>query len=240
MSTRRPWTDAERALLRELYADTPTAVIAARLGRPLKAVYQQARTLGLSKSPHYMTREHGARAREVGKATRFVPGQVSWNKGQHYLPGGRCPETQFRPGNTPHNWVPVGSYRLNGDGYLDRKVSDLRRGARDWEAVHRLVWKEVHGEIPSGHAVVFKPGRRTTVLEEITPDALELVTRQELMRRNTVHRLPPELKDTIRTLGVLNRKINARTKHEEPDGGSAQSLVRNARGAAGRGEADGA
>lgn len=42
MSTRRPWTDTERALLRELYADTPTAVIAARLGRSVGTVFTAA------------------------------------------------------------------------------------------------------------------------------------------------------------------------------------------------------
>jgi hypothetical protein len=208
--SRRFWTDDERAIVRRLYANTPTTEIAAYLGRSVKTAYTTARNLGLKKSPHYMRQQHGAHVRTVGEATRFKAGQVSWNKCAHYVPGGRAAETQFRPGNTPHNWVPVGSYRVNSDGYLDRKVSDLRRGARDWEAVHRLVWKEAHGEIPAGHSVVFRPGRSTTVLEEITLDALELVTRQELMRRNTVHRLPPELKDTIRTLGVLRRKINQR------------------------------
>lgn len=226
--TRRPWTSQDIATLRRLYAETPTTELAEHFGRSLKIVYEKAKRLGLRKAPHYMREQHGARAREVGKATRFVPGQKSWNKGTHYVAGGRAGETQFKPGNTPYNWVPVGSYRINRDGYLDRKISDERRGARDWEAVHRLVWKEAHGEIPAGHVVVFRPGRATTVMEDITLDALELITRQELMRRNTVHRYPEEVKVAIRQLGVFRRKINKRTKHEESDGGPAQSPVRGA------------
>lgn len=212
--TRRPWTEQDIATLRRLYASTPTTELAEHFGRSLKIVYEKAKRLGLRKAPHYMREQHGARAREVGKATRFAPGQKPWNKGTHYVAGGRSVETRFSPGNTPYNWVPVGSYRINRDGYLDRKVSDLRRGARDWEAVHRLVWKEAHGEIPAGHVVVFRGGRNSTVLEEITLDALELVTRQELMRRNSVHRYPEDVKAAIRQLGVLHRRINERTNSQ--------------------------
>lgn len=233
--TRRPWTSQDIATLRRLYAETPTQALADSLGRSLKMVYEKAKRLGLRKAPHYMREQHGARARLVGEGTRFQPGQPAWNKGMSYVPGGACADTQFKPGNTPHNWVPVGSLRINRDGYLDRKISDERRGARDWEAVHRLVWKEAHGEIPAGHVVVFRPGRASTVLEDITLDALELVTRQELMRRNTVHRYPEDVKVAIRQLGVFRRKINKRTKHEESDGGPAQSPVCRAGAADGQG-----
>lgn len=215
---RRPWTEQDIATLRRLYASTPTTELAEHFGRGLRAVYDKAMVLGLKKSPHYLHVHHGARAAVVGTATRFVPGQKPWNKGTHYVAGGRSVETRFSPGNTPYNWAPVGSYRINRDGYLDRKVSDERRGARDWEAVHRLIWKEAHGEIPPNHVVAFRPGRKSIVLEEITLDALELVSRQEMIRRNTIHRYPEDVKAAIRQLGVLHRRINERTKHEESNG----------------------
>lgn len=79
------------ATLRRLYAETPTTELAEHFGRSLKIVYDKAKRLGLRKAPHYMREQHGARAREVGKATRFAPGQKSWNKGTHYIPGGRAP-----------------------------------------------------------------------------------------------------------------------------------------------------
>lgn len=235
MARRRPWTSQDIATLRRLYAETPTVEIGERLGRHIESIYEKANRLGLKKSPHYMRARHGEQVKRIGAGTRFLPGQPAWNKGMHYVPGGACADTQFRPGNTPHNWAPVGTYRINRDGYLDRKVSDLRRGARDWEAVHRLVWKEAHGEIPAGHIVVFQPGRHSTVLEDITPDALELITRRELMARNSVHRYPEEIKQAIRQLGVLHRRINERTTNEKPDGRSEKPPVRDARTAAGQG-----
>lgn len=213
--TRRPWTDVERDELRRCYADTPTQELADRLGRPLRAVYDMAKKEGLKKSPHYFARGLGGRTDgTLGLATRFTSGQKSWNKGQHYQPGGACKDTQFKPGFTPHNWVPVGAYRINAEGYLDRKTHESR-GARNWEGVHRLVWVEAHGPIPAGHAVVFKPGRRTNVLQEITLEALDLVTRGELMRRNTIHRYPPELKQTMKLVARVKRIIKERADEEQ-------------------------
>ncbi len=59
---------------------------------------------------------------------------------------------------------------------------------------------------------MFLPGMHSTTLAEITLDRLELVTRQELMRRNSIHRLPDELRDIVRTKGVLSREINKQTR----------------------------
>ncbi len=78
--------------------------------------------------------------------------------------------------------------------------------------VARLVWEEANGPIPPGHAVVFKPGRATTERQAITPDALELLSRGELMKRNTRHNYPPELNALLSLKAALTRRINRRTK----------------------------
>lgn len=209
---RRAWTDAETALLRALYADTPTTEIAARMGRTIKSVYFFAHKLGLRKSDTYFVAGLGGRTYDGrGTETRFKPGQVSWNKGQRYVAGGRSAETRFKPGRMPHTWKPVGTYRLrqekNGVVYLERKISDTGYTPRDWMAVHRMVWEAEHGRIPPGHVVVFRPGRRTAVLEDITLDAVELISRQELIRRNSIHRYPPELRETMRLIGRVKSRL---------------------------------
>lgn len=219
---RRPWTDADRDLVRRHYADMPTAELAARMGRSVKTVYSVAYKLGLRKSGTYFAAGLGGRTGDGrGAATRFQPGHVTWNKGTRYIAGGRSAETRFRAGQIPHTWQPVGTYRVRKDrsgGYLEQKMTDTRCTRRDWIAVHRMVWEATHGPIPPNHVVAFRPGRKSIVLEEITLDALELVTRQELMRRNSVHRYPEDVKAAIRQLGVLHRRINERTKHEESNG----------------------
>lgn len=196
----RPITPVDIVMIREFYPIMPKAALAMVMGRTPIAVRNMATKLGVKTSPE-----------TIAKYCRFQRGHKSWNKGKKgWQSGGRSAETRFRTGQRPHTWKPVGTYRVNSDGYLDRKVTDTGYPPRDWVAVHRLVWAEAHGPIPAGHSVTFKPGRRTTELERITPDALELVTHQELMRRNTVHRLPPELVRLVQLRGALIRKINHR------------------------------
>lgn len=209
---RRPWTDAERDLVRRHYADMPTAELAARLGRSVKTVYTVAYKLGLRKSDTYYAAGLGGRTGDGrGAGTRFKRGHVTWNKGTRYIAGGRSAETRFRAGQIPHTWQPVGTYRVRKDrsgGYLEQKMTDTRCTRRDWIAVHRMVWEAAHGPIPPNHVVAFRPGRKSIVLEEITLDALELVSRQEMIRRNTIHRYPVELRQNIKLLARAKKLIN--------------------------------
>lgn len=214
---RRRWTDDEVALLRERFPTQDTADLAAALGREIRSVYHKAYGLGLAKDPEVLaetrrrTLAEGRRSASV-RARQFKAGQPSWNAGRSYMPGGNVARGWFKPGRPAHearNYLPIGSHRINADGYVERKVTDDRAiaPARRWVGVHRLVWEAVHGPIPSGHAVVFLPGKRTVELEQITVDALELVTRAELMKRNTLHRLPQEVVDLCRLRGRLRTKI---------------------------------
>lgn len=217
------WTAADLCLLRELYPHHPTAEVAARLGRRLTAVYERAARLGLRKTPEYLASPAAHRTNgRKGMGTRFQKGLVPWNKGTHYVAGGRSAETRFRKGSLSGRAAqllqPVGAYRVNADGYLDRKVRSDGPPQRRWQPVHRLVWIEAHGPVPADHAVCFRPGRCSTVLDDITLDALELVHRRDLMARNTVHRLPKPLAQLVQLRGALNRKIKARERAlEEQD-----------------------
>lgn len=219
---RKRWQPAELELLRSLYPSTLTADIARQLGRGLGSVYQKAENLGLAKTPAFVAdtaRQRSSQASHPSHATRFQPGLQPWNKGKPHPARGNSAKTQFRPGQlngrAAQLVVPVGSYRINSDGYLDQKVSD-QPGLQTlrWKAVHRLVWEAAHGPVPAGHAVVFLPGRKTTDVERITPDALELITRKTLMQRNTVHTLPKPLALLAQLRGALNRQINRRAAEE--------------------------
>lgn len=217
---RRRWTPDEIAHLRLWFPDHATIEVARALGRPYTSVAQKAAVIGLVKSEAYLNSPRSGRLDGVrGMGTRFQPGLTPWNKGLSYQAGGRSVETRFKPGRAPQesrNYVPIGTLRINRDGYLERKVTDDQALApsRRWTAVHRLVWVKVHGQIPDGHAVCFKPGRRTTELEAITLDALELVTRGELMRRNTFHRYGKDVARLVQLRGAITRQINKRAKDE--------------------------
>lgn len=211
--TSQAWSQEEIALLREFYPHFHTSKVSQAVGRSVSQCYQKAAKLGLAKTGRYLDSDAArristSRITPAMVATQFKAGQTPWNKGTRFSAGGRSVETRFKPGQTPPNWVPVGSTRINADGYLDKKVTDDGRGPRDWVGAHRLVWMEANGPVPDGHVVVFKPGRRTTVQENITLDAVELITRAELMARNTYHRYPKEVAQLVQLKGAITRQVN--------------------------------
>ena len=221
---RRPWTEAECAELARRYPHENTAAVAQDMGRTKQAVYMQANEMGLKKT--YASRAASIeRLIEASKHTRFAKGSRTWNKGIKGSTGTHpnCRPTQFasRPPTESHNYRTIGSLRVNSDGCLERKVSDdtsLAPARRRWIPVHRLIWIAAHGDVPPGHIVVFRPGMFTAELNEITLDRVELITRTELMQRNTRHNLPPEINSLIAVKARLTRVIDERSKaHEKQD-----------------------
>lgn len=227
---RHPWSAADDQALCDRYPHERAACVAQALGRSLRAVYARAAQLGLQKSTDFQASAASGRllpgqSRAGSMATQFKPGQTSWNKGVRgsagHHPNSR--RTQFKKGcmtgAARHNYQPIGTLRIN-NGVLEQKVTDdpSLYPARRWRPVARIVWEQAHGPIPEGHAVVFKPGCATTDPERITADFLELLSRQELMRRNSRHtRYPPEVNRLIQLGGALKRKINNRTKDQAND-----------------------
>lgn len=106
----------------------------------------------------------------------FEKGHTPHNKGLHTGSYPGMVPSQFKMGHTPHNHRPVGSERINRDGYLERKIAE----PKTWRMVHVLNWEAAHGSVPKGHVVIFKNGDKTN------PDIsnLLLVTRGELARMN--------------------------------------------------------
>lgn len=196
-----------------IYPHVPTQMIAKIVGRTDRSVYQLALKHGLKKSAEYMRTFQPGRLDGVrGGATRFKKGLTPWNKGMQGLQiGGE--KTQFKPGAMPHNTKPIGSHRITKDGTLQCKISNDRgNNSVRWRGVHELVWAEANGPVPAGHIVVFRPGMRSAIAEEITLDRLECISFAENMRRNTIHRLPKELAELVQLRGALNRQINKRSK----------------------------
>ena len=214
---RRAWTDVEVELLRLNYADSRTDDLARVLGRPTVSVSNKAFSMRLKKSPEFLASPDSGRldgSRDNGM--RFSKGHVTWNKGKKGATGlhPNCRRTQFKKGQmsgiAQHNYVPIGSERISKDGYLERKVTDdpSIAPARRWVGVHRLVWEELNGPIPTGHVVCFLRGRKSADSASITPDSLELVSRAELAKRNHPRNKDPELGRLIQLKGAITRQVN--------------------------------
>lgn len=215
------WNEEQLETLRLLYPRFKTEDVAFVVGHSIELTYRKANSLGLKKSAEFLASGHAGRLDGVrGGVTRFQKGLVPWNKGTKGVVGVQeaCRATQFKPGQAPHNTLPIGSMKLDKDGTLLRKVSDAKgNNSKRWRGVHELVWVEHNGPLPPKHIVVFKPGMRTNVLEEIAADRVECISLAENMKRNTRHNLPPELNEIVQLKAVLTRQINKRMKHGQEE-----------------------
>lgn len=202
-----PW---ELELVRRNFATSRTADLAAALGVAYHQVAKLADRMGLRKSEEWLNGPDGGRTDgKRGLGTRFQPGQPGWNKGLQ-LGSDWCKATQFKPGQRPRNHLPIGSLRVQSSGYLQIKLTDTGYPPRDWVMYHRHVWEQAHGPIPAGRLVVFCDGRQRVEPAEITLDVLECVTRQEHMRRHTVHQYGPEIAELVHLRGRITRQIKRR------------------------------
>ena len=85
----------------------------------------------------------------TGRTGRFQKGNESPNKGK----------TWFKKGNIPKTYRPVGSERINREGYIEVKVADPNK----WKLKHRCVWESVHGKVPKGYIVIFRDNDKTNI-----------------------------------------------------------------------------
>jgi hypothetical protein len=217
----RHWTVAEVALLREMYPTHTQRQIAGILGRSVRAINAKAKTKKV-------------RLYKTGSG-RFLKGHVPANLGLR-RPGwfsGRMRETQFKKGGRSVNWLPIGTIRLDSDGYLRRKIAEGVGGfgnRKVWEFVHRRVWEDAHGPIPRGHRLWWKDRNHANCSLE----NLELLTDAEHMARTTLHNFPEPLKRVIMLKGALKRRIRRmEADAEEHDGRSPRSPICDDRSLAG-------
>ncbi|QWU17368.1 HNH endonuclease [Paenibacillus sophorae] len=141
-----------------------------------------------------------------GIDARIKPGSVPPNKGKKGLSQGGV-ETQFKKGHKPHNYVPVGSERVNGDDYVDIKVADPNQ----WRGKHLIVWERHHGRhVPKGNAVIFGDGNR----RNFDPDNLIMVTRGQLaiMNKRGLIQNDAELTRTGVIMADIYKKIGERKR----------------------------
>ncbi|OCH31840.1 hypothetical protein A6D98_09830 [Aliivibrio fischeri] len=135
-----------------------------------------------------------------GRTGCFTKGQKPHNAGTKGLM--KANSGSFKKGNKPHNHKPVGSERVNVEGYVEIKTKE----PNIWELKHRVNYQQAHGEIPLGHNVRFKDGDR----ENCDPENLFLVDNHEnvlLNQRYKLNHQPTEIKDTL----VLLARIDVKT-----------------------------
>lgn len=107
-------------------------------------------------------------------------------------------KTQFKKGNKPHNWLPVGSEWIDtNESYTWIKVAE----PNDWQLKHRYIYEQHYGKIPKGYCVIFLNGDKN----DFSLENLKLVQiRHKLMMKN-LHYISSE-REVTKT-GLANVKL---------------------------------
>ena len=216
--TRSYYTMDEIRLIVAEYPNTPTKILAAKLGKPWRRVEQWAKNNGICKSDEYraaLWSKQVERLMATGGATRFEKGLTPWNKGKPFTVPEACKATQFKPGQKPWKTKPVGAERVNFAGHVEIKVQEDGTRAEMWRKKTVVLWEAAHGPIPDGYIVVCRNGDQ----RDVRLDNLELITLHELrVRTHYTTKYPVSLVEVIQARGVLTRTINnkrGRQSHEK-------------------------
>ena len=113
----------------------------------------------------------------TGRGNRFEKGHVPHNKGSKGYYSSGMEKGWFKKGHAPLNYRPLGSERINVDGYIEIKVKDPNK----WQLKHRYLWEKENGKVPKGMVLIFKDNNKLN----IDPDNLILISRAENMKINS-------------------------------------------------------
>lgn len=168
MSYGRKYTEKMRKFILENYKGISARELADRFNTEF----------GTDVTPGQIKSYKGNHKLDSGISGCFPKGHVPCNKGKKMLPEvyEKVKATMFKKGHEPINHRPVGSERVNVDGYVEIKVEEPRK----WRLKHNVVWEQHNGKIPKDSVVMFLDGNKLNVAIE----NLKLVKRSELLIMN--------------------------------------------------------
>lgn len=141
---------------------------------------------------------------------QFQKGHITANKGKkgYMTPEQyeKCKATMFKKGQVPQNHKPVGSERIDREGYVLIKVAEPNK----WRPKHRVLWEKVNGPIPEKHRLIFADGNR----QNIALDNLILVSYAQsfIMNQKDLFKKDKELTKAGVTVAKVLDKVNKRKK----------------------------
>ena len=141
---------------------------------------------------------------KTGRTGHFEKGIIPWNKGTK----GVCKanKTTFKKGNKSWNYKPVGSERINSEGYTDVKIADPNK----WKLKHHILWEKEVGPIPEGYVLVFADRNK----QNIKIENLLLVNKKQILTMNANNLISEEAEVTKAGLNLakLINKISESNK----------------------------
>lgn len=113
------------------------------------------------------------RSLSSGLTGYFSKGHIPHNKGLKGICSSGSEKGWFKKGHTPKNHRPVGSERIDTDGYVYIKIKE----PRTWVLKHVHTYEKHNGPIPQGMMVTFKDGNK----QNCNIENLLLMSRSESM-----------------------------------------------------------
>lgn len=142
----------------------------------------------------------------------YRKGDEPWNKGREMSDETKekVKKTWFKKGQIPKNHKPVGSTRVDKDGYKLIKIAEPNR----WVLYHRHLYEKAHGEkLKKSDAVIFADGNKLN----FDIDNLVKVSRANLLYLNNKKLIfdDPELTKTGVNVSKVVEKINELERKED-------------------------
>lgn len=143
-----------------------------------------------------------------GRTGQFESGRIPHNSGTKGLM--KPNKTSFQKGNVPVNHRPIGSERINVEGYVEVKVAE----PNVWSLKQRLIYEKEIGPIPDNYNVRFLDGDR----QKFEPSNLILVSNYEnaiLNRRYQLNQQPVEFRETLVIMAKIDAKENSLSRRND-------------------------
>lgn len=142
---------------------------------------------------------------------RFEKGFTPWNKGKIMSEEEKkkSMSTWFKKGNTPWNTRPIGSMRLDKDGYLVKKTKKTGR----WTLYQRHIYEQAHDvKLDKNDVIIFADGN----IYNFDVENLVRITREELLYLNQEGLISKDQDITKAGVSVakLMAKINERVREK--------------------------
>lgn len=117
-----------------------------------------------------------------GLTGQFKKGNVPVNKGTKGMFNVGGNSTSFKKGQSPKNIDPIGTEKIDKDGYIYVKVNDIPKAKKkvNWKQKHKLLWEKHNGPVPEGNKIIFADGNN----QNIEIDNLIMVSDSELLVMN--------------------------------------------------------
>ena len=160
------WSEEEKEYLKKIVTNNGYKTITSLMNEKFEYQFSEGQIRGAIRRYKLNT----------GLTGHFKKGSIPWNKGKKGINYEGSKATQFKKGHIPFNKKPIGSERVDTEGYTLIKVAE----PDVYELKHRVIWEKHYGEIPKGSAVIFKDRNK----QNLDIDNLILVDRKELLVLN--------------------------------------------------------